>query len=194
VCALEPTETQNLAARLAAADPVPHDRPAMRDTGIARSLSVQAGKRRAVPPNAQRFDKLAAPIKTSKANQMLTLMQRVAQALAPRRGPLIGLGLLSGCAAGVSVVGFEAHEADLILFPALVITLWSVLGVVYIDLFTRIPSLGPGSGDGWRLALRKMHRGLYWALAVGYLVLGIVAADVSLSIAREWLVDRSALS
>jgi hypothetical protein len=39
-----------------------------------------------------------------------------------------------------------------------------------------------------------MHRGLYWALAVGYLVLGIVAADVSLSIAREWLVDRAALS
>jgi hypothetical protein len=157
-------------------------------------VCVQSGKRRAVPPNAQGLDKLAAPIKTSKANQMLTLMQRVAQALAPRRGPLIGLRLLSGCAAGVSVVGFEAHEADLILFPALVITLWSVLGVVYIDLFTRIPSLGPGSDDGWRLALRKMHRGLYWALAVGYLVLGIVAADVSLSIAREWLVDRAALS
>jgi hypothetical protein len=120
---------------------------------------------------------------------MLTLMQRIARALVPARTALLGLAFLSGGCAGVAILGFEASEGDLILLPALVFLLWSVLGLAFIDLFVRIPGNGPTPAQGWRGILLKLRRSVYWALAIGYLVVGLVAVDVSFSIAREWLAD-----
>ena len=121
---------------------------------------------------------------------MLDLMQHIAVRCAPARAVLMGLALVGALAAGISLVAFEAAKGDLILFPALVLLLWAVLGVVFIDLFARIP-MAPVAGGGWRRWLRGLLRRLYSLLAAGFLILGLVAVDVSLSIAREWLNDRA---
>jgi hypothetical protein len=121
---------------------------------------------------------------------MLDLMQHIAVRCAPARAVLMGLALVGGFAAGVSLVAFEAAQGDLVLFPALVLLLWAVLGVVFIDLFTRVPGV-PEAGAGWRRWMRRLLRRLYWLLATGFLILGLIAVDVSFSIAREWLSDRA---
>lgn len=121
---------------------------------------------------------------------MLDLMQQIAVRFAPARAFFIGLSVVGALAAGISLVAFEAAEGDLILFPALVVLLWAVLGVVFIDLFARIPRV-PEAGGGWRRWMRGMLRRLYWLLAMGFLILGLIAVDVSFSIAREWMHDRA---
>ncbi|SDX56694.1 hypothetical protein [Thiocapsa roseopersicina] len=121
---------------------------------------------------------------------MLDLMQQIAVRFAPARAFFIGLSVVGALAAGISLVAFEAAEGDLVLFPALVVLLWAVLGVVFIDLFARIPR-APEAGGGWRRWMRGMLRRLYWLLAMGFLILGLIAVDVSFSIAREWLNDRA---
>ncbi|HSO84456.1 hypothetical protein [Thiocapsa sp.] len=121
---------------------------------------------------------------------MLDLMQQIAVRFAPARAFFIGLSVVGALAAGVSLVAFEAAEGDLVLFPALVVLLWAVLGVVFIDLFARIPRV-PEAGGGWRRWMRGMLRRLYWLLAMGFLILGLIAVDVSFSIAREWMNDRT---
>jgi hypothetical protein len=121
---------------------------------------------------------------------MLDLMQHIAVRFAPARAVLMGLALVGALAAGISLVAFEAAEGDLVLFPALVVLLWAVLGVVFIDLFARIPR-APEAGGGWRRWMRRVLRRLYWLLAMGFLILGLIAVDVSFSIAREWLNDRA---
>lgn len=121
---------------------------------------------------------------------MLDLMQQIAVRFAPARAFFIGLSVVGALAAGISLVAFEAAEGDLVLFPALVVLLWAVLGVVFIDLFARIPR-APEACGGWRRWMRGMLRRLYWLLAMGFLILGLIAVDVSFSIAREWLNDRA---
>lgn len=121
---------------------------------------------------------------------MLDLMQHIALRCAPARAVLMGLALLGALAAGISLVAFEAAKGDLVLFPALVVLLWSVLGVVFIDLFARTPGV-PEAGGGWRRWMRGLLRRLYWLLAMGFLILGLIAVDVSFSIAREWFNDRA---
>ncbi|UHD18768.1 hypothetical protein [Thiocapsa bogorovii] len=117
-------------------------------------------------------------------------MQHIAVRCAPARTVLMGLALVGALAAGISLVAFEAAQGDLVLFPALVVLLWAVLGVVFIDLFTRVPKV-PEAGSGWRRRMRGLLRRLYWLLATGFLILGLIAVDVSLSIAREWFDDRA---
>jgi fatty acid desaturase len=124
---------------------------------------------------------------------MLDLMQQIAVRFEPARSILIGLAGVGALAAGIALVAFEAAQGDLILLPALVVLLWAVLGVVFIDLFARIPKAPEAGERPWRRLIRKLSRSLYWILAVGFLMLGLIALDVSFSIAREWLDDRAPL-
>ncbi|WP_296696793.1 hypothetical protein [Thiocapsa sp. UBA6158] len=121
---------------------------------------------------------------------MLDLMQQIAVRFAPARAFFIGLSVVGALAAGISLVAFDAAKGDLVLFPALVVLLWAVLGVVFVDLFARIPGV-PEAGGGWRRWMRRLLRRLYWLLAMGFLILGLIAVDVSFSIAREWFNDRA---
>lgn len=121
---------------------------------------------------------------------MLDLMQHLAARFAPARAVLVGLAALGALIAGISLIAFEAAKGDLVLFPALVVLLWAVLGVVFIDLFARIPK-APEAGGGWRRWMRGLLRRFYWLLAMGFLILGLIAVDVSFSIAREWFNDRA---
>jgi hypothetical protein len=122
---------------------------------------------------------------------MLDLMQHIAVRFAPARAVLIGLAVVGALIAGVSLVAFEAAKGDLILMPALVVLLWAVLAVVFIDIFTHVPKAPEVGGVRWHGLIRKLSRSLYWLLAMGFLMLGLIAVDVSFSIAREWLEDRT---
>jgi hypothetical protein len=120
---------------------------------------------------------------------MLDLMHRLAVRLAPARTVLTALAAGGGVAAGTALFAFEASKGDIVLFPALVVLLWAVLGVIFIDVFASIPN-APNEGlRHWRRWVQTLSRSFYWALAAGFLLMWIVAADVSFSIAREWLDD-----
>lgn len=122
---------------------------------------------------------------------MLDLMQHIAVRCAPARAVLIGLAVVGALAAGISLIAFEAAKGDLVLMPALVVLLWAVLAVVFIDLFTHVPKAPEAGGIRWHGLIRRLSRSLYWLLAMGFLMLGLIAVDVSFSIAREWLDDRT---
>ncbi|CRI65028.1 membrane hypothetical protein [Thiocapsa sp. KS1] len=122
---------------------------------------------------------------------MLDLMQHIAVRCAPARAVLIGLAVVGALAAGISLITFEAAKGDLVLMPALVVLLWAVLAVVFIDLFTHVPKAPEVGGLRWHGLMRKLSRSLYWLLAMGFLMLGLIAVDVSFSITREWLEDRT---
>ncbi|QVL47391.1 MAG: hypothetical protein KFB96_16970 [Thiocapsa sp.] len=97
---------------------------------------------------------------------MLDLMQHLAARFAPARAVLIGLAALGALAAGISLVAFEAAKGDLVLFPALVVLLWAVLGVVFIDLFARIPKApeaGEAGADGCGGCCEGSTGSLPWA-------------------------------
>ncbi len=122
---------------------------------------------------------------------MLDLMQHFAVRFAPARAVLIGLAVVGALAAGISLIAFEAAKGDLVLMPALVVLLWAVLGVVFIDLFTHVPKAPEAGAGRWHGLIGTLSRRLYWLLAMGFLMLGLIAVDVSFSIAREWLDDRT---
>lgn len=119
---------------------------------------------------------------------MLELMRRLAVRLARTRPILVVLALLGATLAGVAILAFDATHGDIVLFPALIVLVWSVLGISYIDLFARVPrrdGTGPQAG-----IKRRVIRAIDWMLALLFLVMGGIAADVSLSIGREWLDER----
>lgn len=123
---------------------------------------------------------------------MLDLMRHIAVRSAPARAVLIGLAVVGALIAGVSLVAFETAKGDLILMPALVVLLWAVLAVVFIDIFSHVPKAPEAGGVRWHRLIRRLSRSLYWLLAMGFLMLALIAVDVSFSIAREWLDDGTA--
>jgi hypothetical protein len=129
-------------------------------------------------------------VETKGQIDMLDLMHQLAIRLAPARTALAGLASAGAIVAGTALLAFEPSKGDLVLFPALVVVLWAVLGVVFIEVFTTVPRPPEEGPKPWRRLVQKLSRSFYWALATGFLLMGIVAADVSFSIAREWLDDR----
>jgi hypothetical protein len=121
---------------------------------------------------------------------MLNLMHQLAVRLAPARMILIALAGSGAVVAGSALFAFEAAKGDIVLLPALVVLLWAVLAVVFIDVFASVPSPPDEGLRPWRRLMRKLSRTLYWVLALGFMIMGFVAADVSMYIAREWLGDR----
>ncbi len=121
---------------------------------------------------------------------MINLMHRIAIGLAPGRAILAAVAMAGAVVAVTALFALEPPKSDLILLPALVVLLWAVLGVVFIDVFAIVPHVPDADVKHWRGLIQKLSRGLYWALAAGFLVMGIVAADVSFSIAREWMNER----
>lgn len=121
---------------------------------------------------------------------MINLMHRIAIRLAPGRAILTAIAMAGAIVAATALFALEAPKSDVILLPALVVLLWAVLGVVFVDVFAIVPKLPDEDLNRWRRLIQKLRRSLYWALAAGFLLIGIVAADVSFSIAREWMNER----
>lgn len=122
---------------------------------------------------------------------MLDLIQWLANRLAPLRAGLIALTLVAALVGALALTLLDPGAADSILLPALILLLWSMMGVVFIDLFAKtLGARAAGTADAGRLR-QRLVRGIQWFLALGFLLLGLVAIDLSLSIAREWIDETS---
>jgi nitrogen fixation/metabolism regulation signal transduction histidine kinase len=122
---------------------------------------------------------------------MLDLIQWLANRLAPLRAGLIALTLVAALVGVLALTLLDPGAADSILLPALILLLWSVMGIVFIDLFAKtLDARTAGRADAGRLR-HRLVRGFQWFLALGFLLLGLVAIDLSLSIAREWIDETS---
>ena len=121
---------------------------------------------------------------------MLDHLHRIARRLIRVRALLLGLVTLGAITAGVGLLAFEGRTGDDILMPGLILLLWAVTGLIFIDIFAHVPCLPAPDWHPWRRRLRTLWRGLHWLLLAGFLVLSLMAADVSLHIADVWLVER----
>lgn len=122
---------------------------------------------------------------------MLDLIQWLADRLAPLRAGLIALTLVAALVGALALTLLDPGTADVILLPALILLLWAMMGIVFIDLFAKtLGARTAGRADAGRLR-HRLVRGLQWFLAVGFLLLGLVAVDLSFYIAREWIEETS---
>ena len=122
---------------------------------------------------------------------MLDHLHRIAHRLIRVRPLLLGLAALGVGAAGVGLFAFEGRTGDVILMPGLMLLLWAVTGLIFIDVFAHVPYPPDPGWHPWRRRLRVLWRGLHWLLLAGFLMLGLMAADVSLHIADVWLDERA---
>ncbi len=122
---------------------------------------------------------------------MLNHLQRIARRIIPARPALMGLVALGAMIAGVGLLAFDGTAGDDILVPGLILVLWAVTGLIFIDVFAHVPCPPEPTWHPWRRRLRTLWRGLHWLLLAGFLMLSLMAADVSLHIGGAWLDERT---
>ncbi|MEY6431416.1 hypothetical protein ABC977_03230 [Thioalkalicoccus limnaeus] len=120
---------------------------------------------------------------------MLEWMHRLAVWLARFRIALVTVAVSAALVGVFALFLLDSAQGDRLLFPALVLFTWSFLFVVFADAFARVPGPPDPSWGRWRRWRRKSVRGLYWLLAVGTIVMVLVAVHASQYIVREWLDD-----
>lgn len=121
---------------------------------------------------------------------VLDLIHRLARRLLPLRPVLVGLAAGASLGAAIGLFALAGDDGDAVLMPSLILLLWLVTGLVFIDVFAHIPQ-PPRAGDQARGRLAsKLWRLAYWALVLGFAALGLTAADLSLHMADAWLVDH----
>ncbi len=121
---------------------------------------------------------------------MLEQIHRLAHGLLPLRRGLIGLFLCGLLGAVVGLFALAGNEGDAILMPAIILILWAVTGLVFVDVFAHLPPPPRGNPTVWRSRwLGRLRQGLHWALVLGFAALGLTVADLSLHLANAWLVD-----
>lgn len=124
---------------------------------------------------------------TETASAMLDRLQQLARHLLPIRRILLGLAASGSVFAGIGLFAFADKEGDALLMPGLIILLWAITGLIFIDVFAHVPLPPEPAWSPRRRQLRTLWRGLHWLLMAGFAVLGMVAIDVSLHIADVWL-------
>ena len=122
---------------------------------------------------------------------MLNRLQQIARYLLPVRRILIGLAAFASLVAGIGLFAFADTDGDALLMPGLILLLWAVTGLIFVDLFAHVPYPPEPTWEPMRRRLRTLWRGLHWLLAAGFVILSLLAVDVSLHIADAWLEDRS---
>ncbi len=121
---------------------------------------------------------------------MLDRLQRIARRIMPVRRVLIGLVALGSLLAGIGLFAFADKEGDALLMPGLILLLWAVTGLIFIDVFAHVPHPPEPTWSPWRKRIRTLWRGVHWLLAAGFVMLSLMAVDVSLHIAEVWLEER----
>lgn len=122
---------------------------------------------------------------------MLDQLQHIARRIQPARPALIGLAALATLTAGIGLFAFAGKEGDSLLMPGLILLLWAVTGLIFIDVFAHVPHPPEPTWHPMRRRMRTLWRGLHWLLAAGFVLLSLMAVDVSLHIADVWLEERS---
>jgi hypothetical protein len=123
---------------------------------------------------------------------MLQHIHRLARRLLPIRPVLIGFVACGLVGAAVGLFAFPGNEGDHILLPATILVLWAVTGLIFVDVFAPLQGpLGPNPNVQRSHWSSKLREGLHWALILGFLVLALTVADLSLHLAHTWLMDGS---
>jgi hypothetical protein len=123
---------------------------------------------------------------------MLDSTHRLARRLLPIRPVLIGLVACGLLGAAIGVFAFAGNEGDYLLMPAMILVLWSVTGLIFIEVFAQLSPPPHANPNIWsRRWASKLRKGFRWALVLGFVVLGLTAVDLSLHIADAWLMDGS---
>jgi len=121
----------------------------------------------------------------------MTMRDAVYQ-LACRLRPLRPLLLLAAGAgalgAGIGLIAFAGNEGDVVLMPGLILLLWALTFLVFIDVFAHLPGPSQARATGARRRwLAKLLQGLHWLLILGFVALGLTVVDLSQHILDTWL-------
>ncbi|AFL74881.1 hypothetical protein [Thiocystis violascens] len=122
---------------------------------------------------------------------MLDRLQQIARRILPARQVLIGLAAFGSLTASIGLFAFAGKEGDALLMPGLILLLWSVTGLMFVDLFAHVPHPPEPTWSPMRRRMQTLWRGLHWLFAAGFVLLSLMAVDVSLYIAETWLEERS---
>lgn len=93
----------------------------------------------------------------------------------PARRVLLGLAALGAASAGIGLFAVAA-----LLMPGLMLLLWTVTGLIFIDIFAHVPPPPEAAWTVRRQWMRSLWRGLHWLLAAGFVMLSLTALEVSL--------------
>ena len=119
---------------------------------------------------------------------MLERLHWLACRLAPIRPALLGLAAVSLTTAGVVLLAFAGDAGDVILMPAILLLLWAIAGLIFVDVFAHAPPPPASRDSAWpEHWLDRLWLGLRWMLALGFVALSLTVADLSLHIADAWL-------
>ena len=123
---------------------------------------------------------------------MFEHIHRLARRLLPIRPLLVGLAACGLLTAGVGLFVFSGTQGNHILMPAIILMLWAVTGLIFIDVFAELPRQPHASGDDWRGRWSaRLRQGLHWVFVLGFLALSLTVVDLSLHIVNTWLADGS---
>lgn len=123
---------------------------------------------------------------------MLQHIHRFARRLLPIRPVLIGLAACGLLGAAVGLFAFAGTEGNHLLMPGMILLLWSVTGLIFIDVFAQVPPPPRANPNVLRSRWTcKLRKSLHWALVLGFVALGLIAVDLSLHMAGAWLLNGS---
>lgn len=126
-----------------------------------------------------------------KRRVMHERIHRVACSLARARRALVWLFVCGAVGAAVGLFGFAGTQGDPIIVPAVILILWTLTGLIFVDVFAHFPPPRENSTvSGVRRFLKPMN-GLYWMLVLGLSVLGFTVVDLSLHLAKPLLFGGS---
>jgi hypothetical protein len=121
---------------------------------------------------------------------MLKQIHRLAPGLLPLRRVFIVLLVCGAAGAAVGLFAFADDEGDSILMPGIILILWAVMGLIFVDIFAHLQPPLRGNPTRWRSRwFSGLRQGLYWTLVLGFAALGLTVIDLSLHLANAWLLS-----
>jgi hypothetical protein len=118
---------------------------------------------------------------------MLDRLQHIARRWRGLKSPALIAALGLFVASAAVVILMPGPRGDQVLLPIILGCVWAISGYLFIYLFEAVPPPpDPDSGLITRLQ-RRLTRGLYWLLALAFVVLGALVLMLSVRLIREWL-------
>jgi len=117
---------------------------------------------------------------------LLDRLQHVARRWRALKPPALITALMLFCASAVVVLLMPGPGGDRLLLPLVVGCVWALSAYLFIYLFEAVPPLPhPDSGPVMSLQ-RRLTRGLYWLLALAFIVLGALVLMLTIRLFGEW--------
>jgi hypothetical protein len=118
---------------------------------------------------------------------MLDRLQHIALRLRGVKSAALITALVLFLASALIVLLMPGPRGDQLLLPTILGCVWAMSGYLFIYLFEAVPPPPePSSGLVVRLQ-RRLTRGLYWLLALAFIVLGALVLMLTSRLIREWV-------